>query len=135
MAYTESIRSITLDADSSIGVYTGVPGLPGSAAPNGGKQYHLVKVTGAHTAGVVSAANDAVVGVLQNKPQTTGSAATVAIRGVSKIVADKAITAGSKVYASADGQATDVATSATFVGIALSASSNAGELVSVLLQL
>lgn len=135
MAYEESIRSITLDADASVGVYTGVPGLPGSADPNGGKQYHFVKVTGAHTCGVVSAVGDKAIGVLQNKPQNTGAAATVAIRGVSRVVADVAIDAGEDVYLSADGQATDVTTGATRVGVALSTVANAGELVVVLLQL
>lgn len=137
MAYEESIRSITLVADSSVGVYTGVPGLPGSASPNGGKQYHFVKVTGAATVGVVSGVTDEVVGVLQNKPQNTGAAATVAIRGVSKVTADAAIAAGAVVYTSADGQVTsDSATgTATRVGIALQAASAAGELIPVLLQL
>jgi hypothetical protein len=135
VAYEESIRSITLDADASLGIYTGVPGLPGSANPNGGKQYHFVKVTGAHTCGVASAVGDKVIGVLQNKPQTTGAAATVAIRGVSKVVSDKAVAAGTEVYLSADGQATDVTTSATRVGVALSTTTAAGELLVVLLQL
>lgn len=135
MAYEESIRSITLVADSSAGVYTGVPGLPGSADPNGGKQYHLVKVTGAAQCGVVAAVGDRVIGVLQNKPQAAGAAATVAIRGVSKCVADKAIAAGAAVYASADGQVTDVSTGATYVGVALQAAAAAGELIPVLLQL
>lgn len=137
MAYEESIRSITLVADSSVGVYTGVPGLPGSASPNGGKQYHFVKVTGAAQCGVVSAVGDEVIGVLQNKPQNEGAAATVAIRGVSKVVADAAIAAGAVVYTSADGQVTsDSATStATRVGIALQAAAAAGDLIPVLLQL
>ena len=137
MAYEESIRSITLVADSSVGVYTGVPGLPGSAAPNGGKQYHFVKVTGAATVGLVSGVTDEVVGVLQNKPQNEGAAATVAIRGVSKVTADAAITAGAVVYTSADGQVTSDSSTgtATRVGIALQAASAAGELIPVLLQL
>ena len=59
MAYDEAIRSISLDADSSIAVYTGVPGLPGSADPNGGKQYRFVKVTGAGTVGLATAAANA----------------------------------------------------------------------------
>lgn len=134
MAYEESIRSITLTADASVGVYTGVPGLPGSASPNGGKQYHLVKVTGAAQCGLAGA-TDTVMGVLQNKPQNTGAAATVAIRGVSKVVAGEAITAGSKVYAKADGTVQDTTTTNTYVGVALQSASAAGELIPVLLQL
>ena len=52
MAYEESLRSITLNADSSLGMYTGVPGQPGSPQPHGGKQYHFVKVTGVHQVGL-----------------------------------------------------------------------------------
>lgn len=135
MAYEESIRSITLVADASLGVFTGVPGATGSPANNAGKQYHFVKVTGPAQAGLVADIADEVIGVLQNKPQGTGHAATVAIRGVSKVVADKAIAAGAVVYLSADGQVTDASAGAKRVGIALQAAANAGELVPVLLQL
>lgn len=134
MAYEESLRSITLNADSSVAVYTGVPGQPGSPSPHGGKQYHFVKVTGVHQCGLAAGADTGVIGVLQNKPQNTGNAATVGIRGVSKVVADKAITAGAKIYVSADAQATDSsAGGGNSVGVALSTVANAGELVSVLL--
>ena len=132
MAYEESLRSITLNADSSIGIYTGVPGQPGSAAPHGGKQYHFVKVTGVHQCGLAGATG-AVVGVLQNKPQGTGHAATVGFHGVSKVVSDVAITAGDTIYASADGQAAKAGTVA--VGVALSTTANPGELVDVLLTI
>lgn len=134
MAYEESLRSITLNADSSLAVWTGVPGQPGSADPNGGKQYHFVKVTGAHQVGLANATDTIVVGVLQNKPQNNGNAATVGIRGVSKVVCDAAVTAGDVITVSADGQAT-TGGAAQKVGIALSTTANAGELVSVLLTL
>ena len=52
MAYEESLRSITLNADSSLGIYTGVPGQPGSPDPHGGGQYHFVIVTGVHQCGL-----------------------------------------------------------------------------------
>lgn len=132
-SYEESLVSISLDADDSIGIYTGVPGQPGSAAPNGGKQYHVLKLTGPHTVGVAAAA-DNPVGVLQNKPQTPGSAATVAIAGVSLVSADGAITAGDKVYASADGQGTGSGTG-TPIGIAIDTATVAGQLIPVLLTL
>jgi hypothetical protein len=133
MAYEESLRSISLNADSSIGIYTGVPGQPGSLDPNGGKQYHFVKVTGVHQVGLAGATG-AVVGVLQNKPQGTGHAATVAIHGVSKVVSDVAITAGDSIQVSADGQAAKTG-AGPVVGIALSTTANAGELVNVLLTI
>ena len=80
------------------------------------------------------AATGAVHGVLQNKPQNTGNAATVGIRGVSKVVSDVAITAGDPIQVSADGQAAKTGTGPV-AGVALSTTANAGELVSVLLTL
>jgi len=132
VAYEESLRSITLNADATLATYTGVPGLPGSASPNGGKQYHFVKVTGVHQVGIANATDTSVVGVLQNKPQVTGGAATVGIRGVSKVVSDVAITAGDRIQVSSDGQAAKTGTGPV-VGVALTTTANAGELVSVLL--
>jgi len=131
VAYEESLRSITLNADSSLAVYTGPPGTPGAPNPHGGKQYHFVKVTGVHQVGIADA-DDVVIGVLQNKPQNAGNAATVGIRGVSKVVADVAITAGANIKVSADGQAATAGAGPT-VGVALTSTANAGELVSVLL--
>jgi hypothetical protein len=133
VAYEESLRSITLNADATLAVYTGVPGQPGSPDPHGGKQYHFVKVTGVHQVGI-AAATGAVVGVMQNKPQTAGAAATVGIRGVSKVVSDVAITAGDPIFSSADGQAAKTGTGPQ-VGVALDTTANPGELVSVLLTL
>lgn len=133
MAYEESLRSITLNADSSLGIYTGVPGQPGSPDPHGGKQYHFVKVTGVHQCGI-AAATGSVIGVMQNKPQGAGQAATVAIAGVSKVVSDVAITAGDSIQVSADGQAAKTGTGPV-VGVALSTTANAGELVNVLLTI
>jgi len=134
VAYEESLRSITLNADSSIGIYTGVPGTAGAANPNSGKQYHFVKVTGVHICGLADADDLNVVGVLQNKPQGVGHAATVGFQGVSKVVSDVAITAGSPIKVSADGQAA-LAGSGPTVGIALTTTAAAGDLVSVLLKL
>lgn len=105
MAYTELLRSITLEADSSIAVYTGPPGVTGSADPNGGKQYYFVKVTGAQTAGLATAAaNERVIGVLQNKPQNVGEAATVAIDGVSLVEAGGTVAAGDGIKVNASGK-------------------------------
>lgn len=134
MAYEESLRSISLDADSSLAGYTGVPGTLGSAEPNYGKQYTFVKVTGAHAVGLVTAATDNAVGVLQNKPQVTNQAATVGIRGVSNVVCGAAVTAGDKIAADANGHAITW-TTGNVLGIALTTTTAAGHLVSVLLRL
>lgn len=138
MSYDEAIRSITLDADSSIAVYTGVPGQPGSADPNGGKQYSFVKVTGANTAGLATgAANELPIGVLQNKPQNVGMAATVAIRGVSKAIAGAAVTAGVAVKLDGSGRviAATLPTDAdVVVGIALQAAGAPDQILPVLIK-
>jgi hypothetical protein len=137
VAYEESVRSITLNADSSLAVYTGVPGAPGSPTDNSGKQYQAVKVTGVHAVGLAAAATDAVVGVMQNKPQATGHAATVAIRGVSKVKMATTITAGAVVYLAADGRGTSAGTpgTTTVLGVALTTGTSANELVPVLLRI
>lgn len=134
MAYDESLRSISMNADASVGIYTGVPGMPGSANPNAGKQYHFVKVTGVHTVGLAGAADTSCIGVLQNKPQGVGHAATVGFNGVTRVVSDVAITAGALIKISADGQAAITGAGPT-VGIALTTTAAAGDLCSVLLTL
>jgi hypothetical protein len=141
MAWNEAIRSITLEADSSIGIYTGPPGQPGSAAPNGGKLHYFVRVTGARTAGLANATTTKhrVLGVLQGKPQAVGAAAEVAIRGVSLVVTGTGgLAAGDavKVDANGAGVAATVGTDADnlIVGTCLVAAA-AGGLASVLLKL
>jgi len=105
MSYEENLRSISFDADASIGIYTGVPGQPGSASPNGGKQYCLVKLTGAHQVGLATAAGDVVLGVLQNKPQQPGQAATVGYEGVTNVLSGGVIAAGDSLVSDANGKA------------------------------
>lgn len=109
MAYEEAIRSVTLLADASVGVYTGPPGLPGSPSPHGGALYKLAKITGANQVGLTKSAGDTVVGVIQNKPQTVGEATTVAIRGISKVVSGAAVTAGAEVTSDNVGRVIPVA--------------------------
>jgi len=95
-------------------------------------QYTFVKMSGT-TVIAPTAATDKVVGVLLNKP-TSGRAATVAITGVVKVVASKAIAAGVPIYITASGQATDTQAANVAVGISETASSGAGTIVSVLLK-
>ncbi len=137
MAFEEGLRSISLNADSTLAVYTSVPGQPGSADPNGGKQYRFVKVTGASQVGLADAtANEVVVGVLQNKPQFTGQSATVAIRGVSKVQAGGNVNAGQAVKVKNTGEAvaaTLPADAALVVGVAVTSGAD-GQIISVLLK-
>lgn len=132
MSYEESLRSISLNADASVGVYTGVPGLPGSASPNGGTQYKFVKVTGVRQVGLAGA-GEAAIGVVQNKPQKVGMAATVGIRGVTNVVVETLpIAAGDLVQAAAGGGAVKKSTGVA-LGTALATASAVGELIPVLL--
>jgi hypothetical protein len=133
MAYEETLKSITLDADASIGTFTGVAGLRGAPANAGGLQYRFVKVTGEHKAGLAVLAADTVVGVLQNKPQGVGHAATVGIFGVSMVEAGGAVSAGASVTCDTVGRAT--ASASNVKGIALHSAAVAGELIPVLLRL
>lgn len=105
MAYEENLRSLTLEADASIGIFTGPPGVPGSAIPNTGMQYRFVRVVGKDTCGLATAATDVVAGVLQNKPQQPGAAATVGYEGVSFVMTGGVIAAGALVAPDATGRA------------------------------
>jgi hypothetical protein len=138
MAFEESLKSISLEADSSIGFYTGPPGMPGSTSPNSGKQFYFVKVTGAITAGLCTTASHEIsIGVLQNKPQTVGDAAAIAISGVSMVEAGGTITAGEGVKIDNTGRpvawvgGTDDLD--LLVGVALLAGA-VGQLIAVLLK-
>ena len=68
------------------------------------KQYHFVKLASATTVDVCSAITDVPIGVLQNDP-TSGNTATIAIFGITKVVADGTLAAGNVIGTSADSQA------------------------------
>lgn len=130
MSYEENLRSRTLDADASVGIYTGVPGQPGSAVPNSGMQYRGVKLTGARQCGLAVAAGDNIAGVLQNKPQRPGAACTVGYEGVSNVMSGGIFNAGDELVVDATGRF--IAGATTGHGhrvIAQAPSSGAGQLV------
>jgi hypothetical protein len=104
MSYEENLRCMSFDADASVGIYTGVPGLPGSAVPNGGLQFRFVKLTGKNQVGLCVAGTDAVIGVLQNKPQRPGAACTVGYEGTTNIVAGATIAVGDLLVPDATGR-------------------------------
>ena len=136
MAYNENISTISLKADSSIAVYTGVPGLPGSADPNGGFQYRFVKVTGADTVGLADGSgNEIPVGVLQNKPQVVNAAATVAFAGVTLVELGDSVNAGDGVQNDSDGKGVSAVGGGTdpILGVALQGGAS-GQVVPVLLR-
>ena len=142
MSYDESLRSITLVADASLAVFTGVSGIGAGGGPstasNAGKIYRFVKVTGTKQAGLAVADTDTVVGVMQSKPQQTGAAATIGIRGVSNVISGAstgvdAIAAGNKVTSDDEGRAIKAGVDSIVYGVALAPSSASGELIPVLL--
>jgi len=134
VAYEESLRSITLTSDATLAVRTGVSNAPGSPVDNAGNQYRFVTVKGEHLAGRADD-NDVVVGVLQNKPQVPNEAATVGIRGVSKVRVSGAVAAGTGVVSGADGRGAAAGAGNAGLGIALTSATEADELISVLLRL
>lgn len=134
MSYDETQRRISLDADASLAIRTGVPGMPGSADPNGGKQYYFVKVTGEHKAGAVSTAGGDSVGVMQNKPQILGEAATVAISGISLVVAGGTLEAGDSVSSDNTGKSVKTAGEAKVLATCILGAGN-GQLATVLLRM
>lgn len=132
MAFEEILQSVSLNADSSLAQYTGVPNTPGSASPNYGHQYSFVKVTGSNRCGK-AASGDAVVGVLQNKPQVEGQAATVGVYGITNVLSGAAFAAGDKLDIDADGHAVTAAGTA-YYAIALQDASDANVLAPALLR-
>jgi hypothetical protein len=82
---------------------------------------------------VVASAGADAIGVLQNDPAAAGRAASVAVLGVSKVVAGAAVTAGARVQSDASGRAIAAATGDVVLGRALTAASAAGEVIEVLL--
>ena len=64
----------------------------GSPVPNWGFQFRFIKITGDNKVGLATAAGgEMVYGVLQNKPQVVGEAATCARAGISMMQAGGAI--------------------------------------------
>lgn len=124
MPFEENLRSLTLEADASVGILTGPPGVPGSATPNYGKQYCFVKLTGTLQCGLATAAGDLVVGVLQNKPQRPGDAATVGYEGVSQIRVAGAVAANKLLAPDATGRGVDDAANGRWLTLAPATTAN-----------
>jgi hypothetical protein len=107
-------------------------------------QYKLVKLSTstAFTVEVISAALDNVFGVLQNTPSASQNADVMILGGggFSKVSADAAISVGSRVFTSTDGQVASArygvgATGTGFlIGFALEAATAAGDVITVALN-
>lgn len=103
------------------------------------KQYHLVKLNASGQI-VLAEAGDKAIGVLVDNPGS-GETGTVAVAGITKVVAGAAVAAGAYLSSDANAQAitatdTNVGESTTgthIIGQALSAASGANEFVTVVL--
>jgi hypothetical protein len=112
--------------------------IPGVIATGDLSSYQYYVVCAASTAGAVkvavTAATDPILGVLQNDP-ASGEAALVAAQGVCWALAEASVTYGSKLTCSSTGRVKATTTDKDeIVGIALAASSAAGDMVPVLLS-
>lgn len=106
-----------------------------AAADLSAKQYHFVKVDANGRAAICTSLDDLPVGVLQNDPSALGQEATIMALGITKVVADAALTIGNQVGTSADGQADakTVGTDTTqyVCGVVLEATTQASELATI----
>lgn len=117
MAYTENLRTLSFEANADLS----------------SNQYHFVKLS---TDGQLAVAGDGedAVGVLLDVPDTAGHVGAVAIAGVSKVKAGAAVSIGDDVASDASGRGVTAVTSDVVLGTALQAASEAGEIISVLIQ-
>lgn len=136
MSYDENLKSLSFDADATVGIYTGISGLPGSAVPNGGQQYKALALTGKNQVGLGAVGGTNFIGVLQNKPQRPGQACTVGVQGISLVLAGGVIAAGDLLTTNAAGQFITNAVpgpASVSVARAVAPAAGAGELISALL--
>lgn len=128
MSYQEALGKVSFDADASIALFTGINGAAGSASPNYGHLYSFVKLTGSHTVGLcTNVANERAVGVLQSKPQKTGTSCTVALLskgGVSHVIAGGTIAANDPIRADASGHAVKAVSTELAYGRAVEAAAS-----------
>jgi hypothetical protein len=117
MAYEENLVCVTMEAGQDLSA----------------KQFYFVEFA---TDGQIDPAGDGgrAEGVLQNKPSAAGRAATVAISGISKVVAGGAITKGNLVSSNSSGKAQVAGTNDVILGVAMETATADGELIAVLLN-
>lgn len=94
----------------------------------------FVKLSGANIVAVAAATDALVLGVLQNKPNAAGIVGSVMVDGITRVKAAAAIAAGVAVFIDATGQVTTTAQAGKSVGVTMTATANAGEIISVLLK-
>ena len=112
-----------------------------AAADYSDEQYYPVKLSAANTIATCSAVTDAVIGILQNKPEAAGAPSDVLLingGGVSKVVCSGTIAAAGLVYVGSDGlgRAPLSADNAnvTVLGYAIEAAGASGDIISILVN-
>ena len=96
------------------------------------KQFYVVRLATDGQVEVCTSATERPLGILQNKPDAADVEANVMIIGVSKFVADAAVSVGAALGTSADGQVvtkTGSGTDGFVIGTALEASAQAGDII------
>jgi hypothetical protein len=96
------------------------------------KQYFIMKASAGKAA--VAGAGQQPIGILQDDPAADGRAGCIGIDGISKVVAGAAISAGAYVASDANGKAVTAASGDIAVGIAVTAASADGDVISVQLM-
>ncbi len=96
-------------------------------------QHHILAVPDSAAQVGLAGAGAVAVGVLQNKPNAAGVAASIHQTGVSKMVVGAAVSIGDLVTSNASGRGITATTGDYVVGVALTAGANDGETISVLL--
>jgi len=118
MATDSNLQCITLEAGQDLSA----------------KQYYFIAHASDGQIDPVGTLGANADGVLQNAPSVAGQPATVGIFGVSKVVANAAITRGAQVSSASNGKATTALTTHRVLGIALEAAAADGDIISVLLK-
>lgn len=117
MATEELGYSITLVADDDLSDY----------------QFRYVAVSGVRECGLAGAADENLIGILQNKPDEEGIAATVARVGLSKIVGGAAFAVGAYLTSDATGRAVEAVEGERYGAIALEVGAE-GRISTVLME-
>lgn len=114
--------------------YITLPGLTASATL-AAKQYYCVKMASTAKQVIVgAAATDRVIGIVQNDP-AAGEEALVAIAGACKAAAETSVSVGDYVASSSTGRVKTTTTgNDDVIGLALEASSAAGDIITIVLR-
>jgi hypothetical protein len=116
MAYDEMVRTITLEAGSDMSAI----------------QYKGVDMASDVQIDVIGTKGEFCLGILQDKPAATGRAASVAIEGVTKVLAGAAVVAGTELIMDATGRViTTDAADQYIIGTALQTAAAAGDIIAM----